>query len=290
MPRGRLLLLLALAGCDDSAPLRAELPLQVAHASTVGRAPPPAARRCPSDMVDVAGRFCVDRFETSLTGIAAGRQLSPYYNPTPLLAERDHHLWEYQAPRMGSTAARETPLPELPAWQLAPGVKYRAESKRGRIPNAYLDLDNAREACANAGKRLCTHEEWLMACRGQAGTRHPYGEHYEPGRCNVARPLHPGGVLHGKTAGGYLDPRLSQVKLHGKPLLERSGERVACKSVWGDDAVYDMVGNLDEWIDDPGGTFLGGFYARDTAYGCDMRVTVHSADYYDYSIGARCCR
>ncbi len=282
--------LVALAGCDDSSSVAAQLPVNVAHANTASAPAPRPARRCPADMVDVGGRFCIDRYETSLVDEASGRQLSPYYNPVPLLAARDHHLWEYQAPRMGSTKARETPLPELPAWQLADGVSYRAESKRGRIPNAYLDLDAARAACTRSGKRLCTRDEWRTACRGERATRHPYGEHYEAGRCNVARPLHPGGVLHGKTAGGYLDPRLSLVKHHGKPLLQKSGDSPGCTSPWGDDAVHDMVGNLDEWVDDPGGTFLGGFYARDTALGCDMRVTVHSPDYYDYSIGARCCR
>jgi hypothetical protein len=51
-----------------------------------------------------------------------------------------------------------------------------------------------------------------------------------------------------------------------------------------------MAGNLDEWIEDPGGTFVGGFYARDTALGCAARIEIHSPDYYDYSLGARCCR
>jgi hypothetical protein len=51
-----------------------------------------------------------------------------------------------------------------------------------------------------------------------------------------------------------------------------------------------MVGNLDEWVDDPDGAFLGGFYARGTAEGCDARVGVHAPEYFDYSLGVRCCR
>ena len=74
------------------------------------------------------------------------------------------------------------------------------------------------------------------------------------------------------------------------PLLRPTGGTPACASEWGQDAAYDMVGNLDEWVEDPEGTFVGGFYSRGTREGCDARVEVHSYDYYDYSLGTRCCR
>jgi len=80
------------------------------------------------------------------------------------------------------------------------------------------------------------------------------------------------------------------VEHDGKPLLAATGTLLGCATPHGDDGVYDMLGNLDEWIEDPRGTFVGGFYARETEWGCDARIEVHSADYYDYSLGARCCR
>ena len=58
---------------------------------------------------------------------------------------------------------------------------------------------------------------------------------------------------------------------------------------WGDDAVYDLVGNLDEWVDEPGGAFAGGFYSRSTRAGCEAVVTAHPKGYLDYSTGVRCC-
>jgi hypothetical protein len=78
--------------------------------------------------------------------------------------------------------------------------------------------------------------------------------------------------------------------VRGRPLLAATGATAGCRSEWGDDAALDMVGNLDEWVDDPSGVFVGGFYARETLHGCDMRVGIHSPDYYDYSVGGRCCR
>jgi formylglycine-generating enzyme required for sulfatase activity len=51
-----------------------------------------------------------------------------------------------------------------------------------------------------------------------------------------------------------------------------------------------MVGNLDEWIEDPEGVFLGGFFSRATTSGCAASIESHSPDYWDYSLGTRCCK
>ena len=158
------------------------------------------------------------------------------------------------------------------------------------MPNGYLTADLAERACKNAGKRLCTEAEWVLACRGETHRKFPYGDRYEAGRCNVFREAHPADVLHGDASIGHLDPRLNRVAVHGKPLLRHTGATPDCKSTWGADAVYDMVGNLDEWVDDPVGRFLGGFYSRSTKEGCDSRVSAHPRSYYDYSLGVRCCR
>ena len=157
------------------------------------------------------------------------------------------------------------------------------------VPQGYVNRPIAEAACVSAGKRLCSEEEWTTACRGQRGTKFPYGPTYRQGACNVFRYEHPGMILHGSFSVDLLDPRLNAVVVEGETLLRPTGATPACKSEWGDDAVYDMVGNLDEYIDDPEGTFLGGFYARSTRNGCDSKITAHRSTYLDYSTGVRCC-
>ena len=61
------------------------------------------------------------------------------------------------------------------------------------------------------------------------------------------------------------------------------------RGTWAELEVHDMVGNLDEWVDDPEGTFVGGFYARARKDGCAATVRSHGFDYADYSTGFRCC-
>jgi hypothetical protein len=48
---------------------------------------------CSSDMVRVADRFCVDRYEASMVDVGSGRPLSPYYPPTPRLIRSVENLF-----------------------------------------------------------------------------------------------------------------------------------------------------------------------------------------------------
>jgi sulfatase modifying factor 1 len=261
--------------------------------------PPPAERivpqpipsvsslRCPADMVDVAGRFCIDRYEASLVDTSSGRRYSPYYSPTPAVARRAFAQW---ADAGLVDTAPDTEMPSLPGWQLKSDARPQAVSAAGVVPNGYLSGILAAQVCENAGKRLCSSDEWVLACRGQQGRKFPYGDTYEQGRCNVFREAHPAVLLHGNASIGHQDPRLNLAKYKGDRLLRPTGATKDCRSQWGEDAVYDMVGNLDEWVDEPAGAFQGGFFSRATKEGCDARITVHPPEYFDYSLGVRCCR
>jgi hypothetical protein len=84
------------------------------------------------------------------------------------------------------------------------------------------------------------------------------------------------------------DPGLGQVE----GALSKTGEHAECVNGFG---VFDMVGNLHEWVaTDPAavhGTFAGGYYL-DTSLngdGCNYRTVAHAHDYHDYSTGFRCC-
>jgi hypothetical protein len=84
------------------------------------------------------------------------------------------------------------------------------------------------------------------------------------------------------------DPGLGQVE----GALSRTGEHDECVNGYG---VFDMVGNLHEWVaTDPAavhGTFAGGYYLDTTINGdgCNYRTVAHAHDYHDYSTGFRCC-
>jgi hypothetical protein len=241
-------------------------------------------------MVDT-GTFCIDRWELVTVDSTTGQKLSPYYPPHDVLLARVRAVWQAEADMLCDPRACSLPLPDLPAWQARHRFQARAVSQPSVVPQGYMSYHVARQACERAGKRLCKKEEWRTACRGERGTKFPYGERYERDRCNVWRMQHPAHALHGVAALGHTDPRLNLVVEDGRdPLLRLTGATASCASRWGTDRIYDMVGNLDEWVDDESGVFVGGFYARATSEGCDAEVASHAPAYYDYSTGARCCR
>lgn len=244
---------------------------------------------CPAEMVSVQGRFCIDRYEARLVDVEGGRRISPYYHPTHGSTVATFKSWESLRFTMGDKEQQRLPLPAPPFFQLSARFDVKAVSEPNVVPNGYLSGLIAEAACKNAGKRLCTEGEWVTACRGEADRKFPYGDVYEVGRCNVNRGVHPAVILHGNASLGHLDPRLNHFTYEGRPLLHATGTTPDCVSRWGSDGIYDMVGNLDEWIDDPGGAFLGGFYSRNTKEGCQAKIVAHPRAYYDYSLGVRCC-
>jgi formylglycine-generating enzyme len=247
----------------------------------------PAERRCPPEMARLGG-YCIDRWEISVVDKTTGEALSPYYPPTPAQVSEVWRGWLIERQQLGDDAARAMPLPPLSELQRHGRFEAKAVSRPGVVPQSYLSQVTARRACENAGKRLCTQGEWLSACKGGAGLKFPYGGAYRQGACNVHRAVHPAAVLHGSPSLGHRDPRLNLVHEGEAPLLRATGDTPSCVSRWGDERVFDMVGNIDEWVEE--GTFVGGFYARSTTNGCEAKVTVHVPIYYDYSTGARCCK
>ncbi len=244
------------------------------------------AIRCPSDMVAVGGRVCVDRFEMALRDAATEAPWPPFFPPNP---DRAHDLaiaygLLARQSRPGSLGA-ELAIPEPPTAAITP----KAVSAPGQTPQGYLSSIDAAVACESAGKRLCSEAEWVLACRGEEQRDFPYGARYEQGACNVNRESHPSFLLHGNAARYHDDPRNSLVAFEGKPLLRATGATPRCVSKWGDDEIHDMVGNLDEWVASPRGVFVGGFYSRGTKSGCRSRVSAHPNGYSDYSTGSRCC-
>jgi hypothetical protein len=211
--------------------------------------------RCPRGMTSIEGRFCIDRWEASLVEIL------------PNGDERPHS-------------------PYLPVE----GLVVRAVSEPNVYPQAYVSAEQAKLACKRSGKRLCKPMEWKVACMGPKRQIWGYGNRREERRCNdygrspVVATFGIAGMGRGWSWEHMNQPLLNQLDR----TLARTGEHPGCSNDYG---VYDMVGNLHEWVDDPAGTFQGGFY-QDTHQhgdGCTYVTLAHYARYHDYSTGFRCC-
>ncbi|MFO0614392.1 MAG: SUMF1/EgtB/PvdO family nonheme iron enzyme [Polyangiaceae bacterium] len=214
--------------------------------------------RCPAEMALVDGKVCVDRWEATLVVLDHGtlRPLSPY--------ELVDHL-----------------------------TGYRAVSRPGVIPQGYISGVEGERACLASGKRLCTISEWERGCRGPEQLHYPYGDTRKDGVCNdTPRARHP--VVEA-AAQMHIPSDQMWTAAMNLPIINQlpdsllpTGEKSECVSA---DGLYDMVGNLHEWVADADGTFRGGYY-MDTSKngeGCSYRTSAHDFDYHDYSTGFRCC-
>ena len=160
--------------------------LAVGALAPFGWGPSPAeaetthVRGCPSEMARIA-RYCIDRWEIGTVDKTTGEALSPYYPPTPALVSEVWRGWLIEREQLGDAAARAMPLPPLSELQRGGRFEPKAVSRPGAIPQSYLSQVLARRACENAGKRLCTQDEWVSACKGKAGAKYPYGGSYRQG-------------------------------------------------------------------------------------------------------------
>lgn len=222
---------------------------------TLGQSMPGAA--CPAEMANIDDRFCIDRWEASLV------EMMPDGHEVP---------W--------------------PAFDLPDDSRQlRAVSVAGVYPQAYISGAQAARACAASGKRLCAPVEWRTACMGPDHTTYGYGASVDRGRCNDSGyspmlRLYPQVARSWRLVGmtEMNDPRLNQLE----NTLAPTGSHDGCTNDYG---VFDMVGNLHEWTNDPNGTFQGGYYldTHKNGDGCSYRTVAHEFTYHDYSTGFRCC-
>lgn len=188
---------------------------------------------------------------------------------------------------------------------------FIAAASKNVFPQAYISRVEGQKACEQAGKRLCSRAEWMRACKGSRGFRYPYGNQGKRGACNTGKShlLFTFFGPKGWTYENFNDPKLDQ-----EPgFLAKSGTYETCHS---DEEVYDIVGNLHEWIADDVGTdieqvlekdgverktqpwragngmFMGGFFSTTVEHGpgCTYTTIAHEPTYHDYSTGFRCCK
>lgn len=190
----------------------------------------------------------------------------------------------------------------------------QAGSSANLLPQAYISKFEAAEACHQSNKRLCSLEEWLRACKGSQGFLYPYGNQEENGRCNVGKPHLMMQLFKDKPSMSWTYEDFNDPALDETPnFLAKSAEYYGCVN---DYDIYDMVGNLHEWISDvvdaalpnhihliPAllnkyqelggfGIFMGGFYSTTHQHGsgCEFITIGHEEAYHDYSTGFRCCK
>lgn len=158
--------------------------------------------------------------------------------------------------------------------------EFEFPNRPNEKPRAYTSFEQAKTACEEAGKRLCTASEWRRACLGPNNKRFGYADLYEQKNCKSAISLPSG-------HSSMMDPTA---------FLSLSGQRKSCRT---EEGVFDMIGNLEEWVLDdwqnsPASLEGGAWYTYLEYADCTGRYS-RQPDYRTplnrrvFSAGFRCC-
>lgn len=142
--------------------------------------------------------------------------------------------------------------------------RYEWPNHKGVRPQSFVSYYQAMDSCFSVDKRLCTAEEWTVACGGSYSYTYPYGNSYEPYGC----------VTH-------------------DTMTALSGSKPECRSFFG---VFDMSGNLLEWTSTKAREnsafyyVAGGFWESGPKSGCGSRRYSYYPQNKHNPVGFRCCR
>ena len=147
--------------------------------------------------------------------------------------------------------------------------EYESPNASGTIPQQSVTIEDAEASCGAAGKRLCSAQEWEMACAGGPTgrrTTYPYGNMFQPDNCNTL-------------GNSWVSNQIAA-----------SGQFGNCA---GRNGVSDMSGNVAEWIVD-GDTHKayaagGSWQSTGQDSKCTSRVALDRDRTYFY-VGFRCCK
>jgi serine/threonine protein kinase/formylglycine-generating enzyme required for sulfatase activity len=146
--------------------------------------------------------------------------------------------------------------------------EYEYPNQPGVLPTVSVNWDEAQQSCAQAGKRLCTEDQWEKACKGPGNARFPYGNDFDANFCNT------------EDAQGR------------DRALAEAGRFPQCRSAY---YVSDLSGNVAEWTASNFGDTLaikvqkGGAYDLSVqAVRCAARVQGASTESRP-TLGFRCC-
>lgn len=275
-------------GADATSSVAASASGAVSAVPSASASASPARGACPDDMVQVEGGYCPDV-----------EQICKRHHPE---YERDQK--KRGRKKAGAAEGERSTVSERCLEYASPSRclskarrpmrfcidRYEFPNKKGELPALLVSWTSAKKQCEALGKRLCTVDEFNFACEGEEMLPYTNGYVRDPQKCSIDKEYR----KREKKLYPY-EKCMSRpdCKAHLEKLDQRlpAGSMPECVSPFG---VYDMNGNINEWVEIPGKEYpdrsgLKGGWWGPVRNRCRPTVDFHHEDDYGYEEGFRCC-
>jgi hypothetical protein len=199
-------------------------------------------------------RYCIDRYEGSTSASANCATTSYFVTPGDYPA--GFPLLVNSSGLTGSVTVAGGPY-----TLVAQTTPLYACSKANVHPANYISYFQAKRACENSGKRVCTLAEHQKAC---GAATYPYGDTYDGSACN-GKDANKGGVVN-------------------------TGSMTSCEGTV--PGLFDMTGNVVEWAQCDASScwrIAGNFWGLASDLVCN-KVSGNYASAENDGQGFRCCK
>ncbi|MFO0652697.1 MAG: SUMF1/EgtB/PvdO family nonheme iron enzyme [Polyangiales bacterium] len=225
---------------------------------------PPQERTdgCPEGMLRVEGAFCPDVRQRCEEMSDDGRERCLRFRKPSVCRSREREPMRFCIDR------------------------YEWPGREGATPAVLVSWNDAVRMCREAGRRLCTEDEWTLACEGPQMLPYPWGYTRDETVCNIDHH----NLAYDRDAVTGNDREAADAEVDRVSQARPSGAYARCVSPYG---VRDMTGNVDEWAVSRTGTpfqsaLKGGYWGRIRAR-CRPATRRHDESFRYYQIGFRCC-
>jgi sulfatase modifying factor 1 len=233
---------------------------------------------CPDNMVEIDGDYCPNIQQECLQAVDNKGQ--PLRDKNGHLAPPSEGIqgrcgeWKNPVVCVGKTVHKHYCID-----------RYEYPNVEGQVPQDWMSWYDAKKACEDNGKRMCTRSEWTFAAEGPNRHPYPYGDgfHRDKTICNIDN------IVKVDVFKATSPTTETAVQLHN--LLVPSGSKEKCVSDWG---VYDMAGDIDEWvINESGHPYVSGlmgghvFGVRNASR---PMTDGHGPTFSWYETGVHCCQ
>lgn len=245
-PSYKLGILLSLTGCSSSYHPQAQaFSTKFIETPTIAA---PEVNPCSDNMAHVKGQYCTKLDHTCLEKLDKKR--CKVYDKNPVCSGPEKEL------------------------NFCMDINEFTVDFHTKIPVHNVSWVEADVACRVQQKRLCTSEEFVLACEGPE--RYPYSYGFERilGVCNID-------IFNNLKANGKLVDHTQPIDLFPN-----------CISSYG---IHNMTGNVTEWVSIPGqmkpwrSGLMGGWWSNRIKGECRPLVNNHFEYYADIQVGFRCC-